>query len=80
MGINDILQKNSPVLKKYDKENQSDFNKLVDRNTELVDELNEYKNRIDRAIKYTKESEIFSRKTLLAILRGKYETDREIIL
>ena len=38
MGINEILQKNNPMQKKIDRENRSDFAKLVDRNTELVDE------------------------------------------
>lgn len=39
MGINDILHKNNPIQKKIDRENRSDFAKLVDRNTELVDEI-----------------------------------------
>ena len=59
MGINDILHKNNPIQKKIDRENRSDFSKLVDRNTELVDEVkwlkadNEIlKNRIDSALAY----------------------------
>ena len=59
MGINDILQKNNPMQKKIDRENRSDFAKLVDRNTELVDEIkwlkadnDILKSRIDKAIEY----------------------------
>lgn len=62
MGINEILQKNNPIQKKIDRENRSDFAKLVDRNTELVDENkwlkadNEIlKGRIDKAVEYIKE-------------------------
>ena len=57
MGISEILHKNNPMQKKTDRENRSDFAKLVDRNTELVDE-NKWlkadndilKGRIDKAI------------------------------
>jgi cell division protein FtsB len=52
MGINDILQKNNPMQKKIDRENRSDFAKLVDRNTELVDKMNDLQERIDKAIEY----------------------------
>ena len=59
MGINDILQKNNPMQKKIDRENRSDFAKLVDRNTELVDEIkwlkadnDILKGRINKAIEY----------------------------
>ena len=62
MGINDILHKNNPMQKKIDRENRSDFAKLVDRNTELVDEIkwlkadnDILKGRIDKAIEYIEE-------------------------
>lgn len=57
MGISEILHKNNPMQKKIDRENRSDFAKLVDRNTELVDEIkwlkadnDILKERIDKAI------------------------------
>ena len=64
MGISEILHKNNPMQKKIDRENRSDFAKLVDRNTELVDEIkwlkadnDILKSRIDKAIEYI-ESEV----------------------
>ena len=62
MGINDILQKNNPMQKKIDRENRSDFAKLVDRNTELVDEIkwlktdnDILKGRIDKAVEFVEK-------------------------
>ena len=52
MGISEILHKNNPMQKKIDRENRSDFAKLVDRNTELVDKMNDLQEKIDRAIEF----------------------------
>ena len=57
MGINDILQKNNPMQKKIDRENRSDFAKLVDRNTELVDKMNDLQETIEHLEEYVHEQE-----------------------
>ena len=72
MGISEILHKNNPMQKKIDRENRSDFAKLVDRNTELVDEIkwlkadnDILKGRIDKAIEILKDTSVEMPETLL---------------
>ena len=55
MGIYEMLGKNSPVKIKLEKENQTAFEKLVDKNKELVDENKYLKHKIERTNKYIKE-------------------------
>lgn len=87
MGISEILHKNNPMQKKIDRENRSDFAKLVDRNTELVDEIkwlkadnDILKGRIDKTIEYINEHYNYENFTylsdedtdkLLEILKGE---------
>ena len=69
MGISEILHKNNPMQKKIDRENRSDFAKLVDRNTELVDEIkwlkadnDILKGRIDKAIELLTDEDYLDNK------------------
>ena len=52
MGIYEILGKNSPVELSMEKENKSQFEKLVDTNKELVDKIKELENKIYNATRY----------------------------
>lgn len=83
MSLNEIMRKSNPARIEREMKN-SEYLKLVDRNTELVDELNYYKSKIDEAIEYIKEScysydydtyaNMFSSevKELMNILEGSY--------
>lgn len=51
MGLSEIMAKSNPARCEREMKN-SEYLKLVDRNTELVDELKEYKSRTEKAIEY----------------------------
>lgn len=83
MQIGDILNKVNPVKTKREM-SHSEYLKLVDRNTELIDELNDLKERIIKAREYIEKCSIFTDeidvktqynlhiKKLSEILRGVY--------
>lgn len=52
MGIYEMLMKNSPYKSSMEKENQSQFEKLVDTNKELVDKIKELEHYIFLYSKY----------------------------
>lgn len=49
MKISETLQKSSPVIPKREM-SKTEYMKLVDANTELVDKMNDLQEKIDRAI------------------------------
>ena len=76
MKISETLQKSSPLIPKREM-SKTEYMKLVDANTELVDKMNDLQERIDKAIEYI-EKEMFmydnieaERGDLLNILKGK---------
>lgn len=51
MKISETLQKSSPLIPKREM-SKTEYMKLVDANTELVDKMNDLQERIDKAIEY----------------------------
>ena len=76
MNISDIINKSSPLYKQKEM-SKSEYKKLVDRNTELVDKMKDLQNIIDKAIKclnyYTCNKEFLSveEQELYEILKGE---------
>ena len=74
MGINEIYYKKITLCKKIDRENRSDFAKLVDRNTELVDKMNDLQETIEHLEEYVHEQEEENKK----ITKGVRNLEKEI--
>lgn len=51
MNISDMINKSSPLYKQKEM-SKSEYKKLVDRNTELIDKMKDLQNIIDKAIEY----------------------------
>lgn len=61
MGINEILQKSSPLIPKREM-SKTEYMKLVDANTELVDKMNDLQERIDKAIELLTDEDYLDNK------------------
>ena len=59
MNISDIINKSSPLYKQKEM-SKSEYKKLVDRNTELIDKMKDLQERINKAIDYINKETRFS--------------------
>lgn len=74
MKISETLQKSSPFTPQREM-SKTEYMKLVDANTELVDKMKDIQERIDKAIEYIKEHGVYGfnkeYQELLNILKGE---------
>ena len=71
MKISETLQKSSPLIPKREM-SKTEYMKLVDANTELVDKMNDLQERINRAVELlTDYSKSLDERIIVDILKGE---------
>lgn len=75
MKISETLQKSSPIIPKREM-SKTEYMKLVDANTELVDKMNDLQERIDKAIEYIEKEKLKDEEdNFIDLYLDKYESD-----
>lgn len=64
MSISDMINKSSPLIKQKEM-SKSEYKKLVDRNTELIDKMKDLQNRINKAIEDLEKTKIINIKRII---------------
>lgn len=70
MNISDIINKSSPIYKQKEM-SKSEYKKLVDRNTELIDKFKELEDWLDYEINKSKFEDDYNKADIFKIVLNK---------